>query len=549
MVVLFCPHCDQRLRIPPSAECIAVTCPTCRHEWEWSLAQPLSTDFYDLLQVAPNACHEVIAAAFRGLARQFHPDRNPGDKTADIKIRLLNKAFEILGDASRRADYDRSRARQANAAHEWLAGQLNQVAVAESHTMLKLVSELGVEGAAKRLCAQELAEVERLEMVMTAVLAKKEVTDKEIERTKKQRPDLERRWQYDDARASEQESAVEELKNKYDEHKQEYLSLEASLDEYKDQLSLSKSYYRSARFWGSPGAIYTLMVMAGMTVVAAAIIAGIYVSAAFAVCVFVVGAGIAACLYLALHSCPGTRESMMRKEEKIRGEMRQLATLADDAHKLWNKYGTLLSDAKAYHRDLLNQSKAAHATWQQNISVCAQLRQESAELEKRVTQAIAEFHPRRKESERLVQIRAAELRKQLAEIPGMLARLPWRTFWGKELVRFLENIFMYYGYGVRITDKAVTGQADYGVDLVLTGNGKKIAVQAKGQQGATGDLLDAEAVKEVVTAMKLHGCDSCVVITNKVGFQKRAHELAEVNSCRLVCQAEIDRLIWGQVLP
>jgi curved DNA-binding protein CbpA len=65
-----------------------------------------SADHYRILQVDPSADVEVIQAAYRVLARRFHPDL-AGD---DEMMKRVNAAWEVLGHKDRRADYDRSRA-------------------------------------------------------------------------------------------------------------------------------------------------------------------------------------------------------------------------------------------------------------------------------------------------------------------------------------------------------------------------------------------------------------------------------------------------------
>jgi len=70
------------------------------------------TDHYRTLQVDPSADVEVIQAAYRVLARRFHPDL-AGD---DVVMKRLNAAWEILGHKSRRAEYDRSRSAGADRA-------------------------------------------------------------------------------------------------------------------------------------------------------------------------------------------------------------------------------------------------------------------------------------------------------------------------------------------------------------------------------------------------------------------------------------------------
>jgi len=62
-------------------------------------------DYYDILQVSPNAEQEVIDAAYRRLARKYHPDVYSGSDAAD-RMREFNEAHEVLGDRRRRAEYD-----------------------------------------------------------------------------------------------------------------------------------------------------------------------------------------------------------------------------------------------------------------------------------------------------------------------------------------------------------------------------------------------------------------------------------------------------------
>jgi molecular chaperone DnaJ len=64
-------------------------------------------DFYELLGVQRDAGPEDLKKAYRKLAMQYHPDRNPGDKTAEQKFKSLSEAYEILKDDQKRAAYDR----------------------------------------------------------------------------------------------------------------------------------------------------------------------------------------------------------------------------------------------------------------------------------------------------------------------------------------------------------------------------------------------------------------------------------------------------------
>jgi curved DNA-binding protein len=64
-------------------------------------------DYYQILGVPKDASQEAIKKAFRKLARQYHPDMNPDDPTAEAKFKELNEAYEVLGDPDKRSKYDR----------------------------------------------------------------------------------------------------------------------------------------------------------------------------------------------------------------------------------------------------------------------------------------------------------------------------------------------------------------------------------------------------------------------------------------------------------
>jgi molecular chaperone DnaJ len=64
-------------------------------------------DYYDILGVQRNASEQDLKSAFRKLAKDHHPDRNPGDNGAEQNFKELNEAYEVLKDPQKRAAYDR----------------------------------------------------------------------------------------------------------------------------------------------------------------------------------------------------------------------------------------------------------------------------------------------------------------------------------------------------------------------------------------------------------------------------------------------------------
>jgi DnaJ-class molecular chaperone len=64
-------------------------------------------DPYDVLGVSKTATADEIQKAYRKLSKKHHPDRNPGDKAADAAYKEIQEAFETLGDATRKANFDR----------------------------------------------------------------------------------------------------------------------------------------------------------------------------------------------------------------------------------------------------------------------------------------------------------------------------------------------------------------------------------------------------------------------------------------------------------
>lgn len=73
-------------------------------------------DYYEILGISRNASPDEIKLAYRQLALKFHPDRNPGSREAEEKFKEAAEAYSVLGDAEKRATYDRY-------GHEGLRGE------------------------------------------------------------------------------------------------------------------------------------------------------------------------------------------------------------------------------------------------------------------------------------------------------------------------------------------------------------------------------------------------------------------------------------------
>ena len=63
-------------------------------------------DYYEVLGVSKSASKDEIKKAYRKMALKYHPDKNPGDHTAEDKFKEAAEAYEVLSDDNKRARYD-----------------------------------------------------------------------------------------------------------------------------------------------------------------------------------------------------------------------------------------------------------------------------------------------------------------------------------------------------------------------------------------------------------------------------------------------------------
>lgn len=80
-------------------------------------------DFYAALGVSKTATAAEIKKAYRKLARDFHPDKNPGNKQAEDKFKTASEAYDVLSDDKKRKEYDEARAAVATGAFRGFGGQ------------------------------------------------------------------------------------------------------------------------------------------------------------------------------------------------------------------------------------------------------------------------------------------------------------------------------------------------------------------------------------------------------------------------------------------
>lgn len=99
-------------------------------------------DFYEILQVQPTAEQEVINGAYKKLATKYHPDVNKSPE-AIRRMQLINAAYEILGDATKRAEYDRLRVYRSRQTAPGRSGQSDATETEEAiATIIRAIADV-----------------------------------------------------------------------------------------------------------------------------------------------------------------------------------------------------------------------------------------------------------------------------------------------------------------------------------------------------------------------------------------------------------------------
>jgi len=123
---------------------------------------------------------------------------------------------------------------------------------------------------------------------------------------------------------------------------------------------------------------------------------------------------------------------------------------------------------------------------------------------------------------------------------NQLRSVEWRHLQAVPFEDFLAEVFREWGYLVETTK--VTG--DQGVDLIVTKNGVRTAIQAKGYLSST---VGNDAIQQAFTGMKIYNCQQCAVITNST-FTSSARQAAAAVGCVLIDGEKLPLLINGQFM-
>jgi HJR/Mrr/RecB family endonuclease len=173
---------------------------------------------------------------------------------------------------------------------------------------------------------------------------------------------------------------------------------------------------------------------------------------------------------------------------------------------------------------------------QRRLERAGDLRHEIRELEEQVAR-LQQIREAQLEYEKAISAQRY-LEQMLASERYQLQVIDWRSLRGVPFEEFLARVFRMLGYEVETTKAS----GDQGVDLVITGKGRKVAVQSKGY----GESVGNKAVQEVFAGKMYYQCTECVVITNSQ-FTSGAVDLATSVGCRLIDGSQVPALIEGQI--
>ena len=108
----------------------------------------MAKTLYDTLGVAKGASQDEIKKAYRKLARQYHPDKNPGDEEAEERFKEVQAAYDVLSDEEKRKQYDRFGATNGRAGRR--AGRTSTSTSAASTSAISATCSAGSSAAAAR---------------------------------------------------------------------------------------------------------------------------------------------------------------------------------------------------------------------------------------------------------------------------------------------------------------------------------------------------------------------------------------------------------------